>query len=137
MNSKLIFLLALAAISQSTPLAKPSQEKTSFPPLPDSIFIKDSENFDPQTRNDFLYRLTRDTGRIPMKRSSNYWTINSLGYHGGLGNLFDAKTKRSENKRSLFPQMKTRSVSDYDDFDREDIMRQAEAELIRRGYRWF
>ena len=70
-----------------------------------------------------------------MKRGSSYWTINSLGYHGGLGNLFDTRAKRSENKRSLFPQMRR---SDFeDDFDREDTIRQTETDLIRRGYRWF
>merc|ERR1712217_496322 len=85
-----------------------------------------------------LDRLARDTARLPMKRGSNSWTINSLGYHGGLNSLFDTKAKRSfgENKRSLFPKLEARSVSggDYDEFDRDDVMRAAEAELIRRGY---
>merc|ERR1712038_731018 len=83
-----------------------------------------------------LDRLARDTARLPMKRGSNSWTINSLGYHGGLNSLFDTKAKRSfgENKRSLFPKLETRSVNggDYDEFDRDDVMRAAEAELIRR-----
>merc|ERR1711997_819842 len=75
-----------------------------------------------------LDRLARDTARLPMKRGSNYWTINSLGYHGGLGKLFDVKAKRAlesqipiqENKRSLFPKFQTRATSvnsDYDDFE--------------------
>ena len=143
----LIFLLV--AISSSTPLAKPSQEDKNhkkivgFEPLPNSIFIKQNpENYlfrkTPLSRNDFLYRLARDTARLPMKRGSNSWTINSLGYHSGLSGLFDTKAKRSfgENKRSLFPKLETRSVSggDYDEFDRDDVMRAAEAELIRRGY---
>merc|ERR1712178_123735 len=91
-----------------------------------------------------LDRLARDTARLPMKRGSNSWTINSLGYHGGLGQLFDVKAKRAfqgqipiqENKRSLFPKLETRSVNggDYDEFVRDDVMRAAEAELIRRGY---
>merc|ERR1712178_537644 len=85
-----------------------------------------------------LDRLARDTARLPMKRGSNSWTINSLGYHSGLSGLFDTKAKRSfgENKRSLFPKLEARSVSgtDYDEFDRDDVMRAAEAELIRRGY---
>merc|ERR1712178_570703 len=85
-----------------------------------------------------LDRLARDTARLPMKRGSNSWTINSLGYHSELSGLFDTKAKRSfgENKKSLFPKLETRSVSggDYDEFDRDDVMRAAEAELIRRGY---
>merc|ERR1712066_1136638 len=30
-----------------------------------------------------------------LKRAANYWTLNSLGYHGGLGKLFKEKAKRS------------------------------------------
>ena len=146
----------MVALTQSTPLAKPSQESSgkinNFIPVNSNIFTKFHREraFTPISRNDFLYRLVRDTARLPMKRGGNSWTVNSLGYHGGLGKLFDIKNKRAsdempmtENKRSLFHNFQTRSAgnmqgnSDYADFERNDVLRAAEQELLRRGYGMF
>merc|ERR1711879_651758 len=101
------------------------------------------------TQADHMTRTVRSPNRLgpnrlrAMKRG-NYWTLNSLGYHGGLGKLF--KTKRNAEPEFAQGQplmMRSATVNEvpsaYDpadynvfgnDQEREEILEAAERELI-------
>jgi len=79
-------------------------------------------------------------GRMRAMKRGNYWTLNSLGYHGGLGKLFKTKRNGDVEQAAAFPKAMMQSDStidepEYDqDFEENELLAAAERELIRRGY---
>merc|ERR1711881_546302 len=89
-----------------------------------------------------MARSVRAPNRLRAMKRGNYWTLNSLGYHGGLGKLF--KTKRNGEMelnqaaaQPSFPKMMVRSLDEpeyVDDYEQSELLAAAERELLRRGY---